>query len=326
MNDLLSIQNFSLAIHYENRILPILHEINLHIETGERVGLVGESGSGKSSLAKAILRLHEFNYSLLTEGGIFYKGENLLGMDAHGINSIRGNEISIVFQDPLSSMNPMFKVRKQIAEVLIHHKGVSHSDADDLIYDTFRELHLTPPERFMNAYPFQLSGGQCQRVMIAMALITVPKLLIADEITSSLDAIISEEILELLDSYSRKQGTSVLMISHNLHTVRKFVDRIGILYAGQLVECLNCYYLPERAWHPYTRALFYCADAKRDEKGRFKSIDGYPPKPEMNIKGCPFYSRCEYHTDICREEMPSSETETGDWVKCHHADQIRNEQ
>jgi len=318
MHELLKINDFCFNYIRGSTVVPILKKLDLSLFSGEVVGLVGESGSGKSTLAKAILRIPDFRYEVCYNGSIYYNGNDLMRLSDEHLDRIRGKEISIVFQDPLSYLNPVFTIRKQVREVLEHHDIAHGIEADEMIRESLHSVRFDDPDRVMRSYPFELSGGMRQRVIICMAMITHPKLLIADEITSSLDVLIEKGILDNVDTLRKDYGTSVLLISHNLPTISKYADRIAIIYFGYIVEIIRVRKAQKWARHPYTKALFSCALAKVED-GVFPYIEGSTPKTGDDITGCPFHLRnCSQASDICRTTLPEMEFYEGGSFRCHN--------
>ncbi|MDP8239955.1 MAG: ABC transporter ATP-binding protein [Candidatus Hatepunaea meridiana] len=318
MSELLRIEDFSFSYRHRNTTISILKKLDILIFPGEVVGLVGESGSGKSTLAKAILRIPDFKYEVSYKGSIYLNGNDLMQLNDTQLDRIRGNEISIIFQDPLSYLNPMFTIHRQIKEVLKHHEIANGIVADEMIRRCLLNVSFNYPDRIMRSYPFELSGGMRQRIMICMAMITRPKLLIADEVTSSLDALIEKEILDNINRLCSDYGTSVLLISHNLPTILKYANRIAIIYFGHIVEIVHVNNAQKGARHPYTKALFSCALAKVKD-GVFPFIEGSIPKPHDVIVGCPFHLRnCPRAIDACRTTLPEMESYDEGSFRCHN--------
>lgn len=320
-NNILEIKDFSLAFNINNRVVKAVDEINLEIKKGEFVALVGESGCGKSLSALSILSLIPPSSKILN-GEIIYNDKNLLALNIKELNRIRGNEISMIFQEPMSALNPLMKVNKQIKQAIKAHKK------DDLnskakIYKMLNMVGLDDLDRVYNSYPHQLSGGMRQRVMIAQALINNPSLLIADEPTTALDVSVQNQILQVLKDMNEKLKNAVLFISHDLSLVKKFSDKIYVMYASMMVESSTTKDLINNPKHPYTKALLKSLPSV-DKKGQvLDSITGIVPKLEdRNNNMCPFAPRCEYAKEICFNEKPKLEKMGNSCLRCHFAKEL----
>ncbi len=291
---------FSINQHYFHAV----DDVSFHIHEGETLGLVGESGSGKSVTSLAIVRL--LAKSARVTGTVMYKGRNLLDMTVQEMRQIRGGEISMIFQEPMTSLNPVYKIGAQISETLHLHQRLSKREAHDQVLGMLKKVGIARPEEIMNGYPYQLSGGMRQRVMIAIAMICNPSLLIADEPTTALDVTIQAQILRLMKELSRDYGTSVLLITHDLGVVAEMCDRVAVMYAGQIVEQGTVDDIFFATHHPYTQGLLKAIpkiDVKIKE--RLQPIDGNVPAITRMPKGCRFSSRCPYVMERCRSEAPA---------------------
>jgi len=301
-------------------LVHALNDVNLSLERSQLLGVVGESGSGKSTLAYALIRLLPRN-AIIRSGEVVFDGVSLLGASEAELRGIRGKKISMVFQDPMTSLNPLFKVKDQICRVLELHLGVERKEAERLSADSLRAVELADPEQVLDSYPFQLSGGMQQRVMIAMALSSQPDLIIADEPTSAVDATIQVQILDLLSRLRRELEFSMLFITHSLEVVAAVCDSVAVMYAGSMVETGRVSEVFASPKHPYTQALMAAIPRPRksaSEGKRLQSISGTPPDLLSLPIGCKFHPRCPYVFDRCRSEDPTlREVGRGHRVACH---------
>ena len=316
MDKFLSIRD--LTIHYASgkRTVRDVKGISFDIEKGKTLGLVGETGAGKTTTALGILNLIPKPPGKIVSGEIIFEGEDLLKKSKKEMRKIRGNKISMIFQDPMTSLDPVVTVGDQIAEVIRLHQATSRKEAQQKAVDML-ELVGIPGERY-NEYPHQFSGGMKQRVIIAIALACNPSLLIADEPTTALDVTIQAQILELMANLRREFGSSMLLITHDLGVVAEVCDNVAIMYAGEIVEYGDLRHIYRNASHPYTEGLFGSIPNLNDETDRLKPIRGLMPDPADLPAGCSFAPRCPYATDRCRAEDPATyEIEPGHLVKCH---------
>lgn len=298
--------------------LTAVDGVSMTIDPGEIVGVVGESGSGKSVMSQSILRLREYDSAVEYEGEILFEGQNILGLSQKQMRSIRGNRISVIFQDPMTSLSPVHTVEKQMAEVLMLHKGFSRKKAKERCLELLKLTGIPSPADCLKKYPFELSGGMQQRVMIAMALACEPKLLIADEPTTALDVTIQEQILNLIAELNEKLGMSVLFITHDLGAVAQLCHSVRVMYLGNLVEEAETKELFEAPLHPYTQGLLSCIPRLDSVRGQpLPIIEGVVPPLSQVPQGCHFCTRCPYADDRCRAENPPSvEARPNHKVKC----------
>ena len=286
--------------------------INFEVGKGECVGIVGESGCGKSVTSQSIMQLLKTPPALYKQGSILFEGEDLLKKTEKEMQSIRGNSISMIFQDPMTTLNPTQKIGKQIMEVLIEHKGMSKKDAYAEAERMLELVAMSEPSKRMQQYPHEFSGGMRQRAMIAIALACSPKLIIADEPTTALDVTVQAQILELLQDVQRKVGMSIMLITHDLGVVAKMCDRVVVMYAGQIVEQGTVEEIFKKPTHPYTKGLLSAVprmDMSRKEA--LTTIVGTPPDLFAPPKGCAFYARCNEAMRVCEEHMPAMQNVGG---------------
>jgi len=295
--------------------------VSLEIEEGKTLGLVGESGCGKSVTALSILRLIPSPPGRVVGGEIFYRGRDLLKLNGESMRKIRGNEISMIFQEPMTSLNPVFTIGNQIGEAIRLHQGLGKKETREKTVEMLRLVKIADPESRIDDYPHQLSGGMRQRVMIAMALSCNPSLLIADEPTTALDVTIQAQILELMGELKEKLGMSLLLITHDLGVVAEQADEVAIMYAGKIVERTGAKAIFNRPLHPYTVGLLNSLPgAGGHKKKRLMAIPGMVPSPLELPSGCRFRDRCPKAAGICAEAEPQLvEKEKDHWVSCYFA-------
>ncbi|AEC51398.1 dipeptide ABC transporter, dipeptide-binding protein [Pyrococcus sp. NA2] len=315
MKELLRVEDLYVNFRTLWGVAKVLNGVNFTIKEGEIFGLVGETGCGKSVTASTILRLLPPNAEV--SGKIIFKGENLLEKSEEEMRKIRGKEISIIFQDPMTSLNPLFKIRDQMIDIITLHNNVSKEEAEERAKDLLKSVGLPDPDRILNSYPHELSGGMRQRVMIAMALSSNPSLLIADEPTTALDVTVQKQILNLILELKETYNFSVLFITHDLGVVAEICDRVGVMYAGNIVEIASTEELFENPLHPYTKGLLSVVPDPRYKK-KLKPLRGSVPSLINPPSGCRFHPRCNYATEICTKEKPKlSEYSPGHFVACH---------
>ncbi len=296
--------------------------VSYSVDEGRTLGVVGESGSGKSVSAMSILQLLDAN-GYINSGEIYFDGKELTKLPLKEIQKIRGNDISVIFQEPMTSLNPVFTVDKQVSEPFIIHQGMSKKEASAHVIEMLKDVKIPNPETVAKQYPHQLSGGMRQRVMIAMALACRPKLLIADEPTTALDVTIQAQILKLMNDLKREHGTSILFITHDLGVIAQMADDVAVMYCGQVVEMAPARTIFTKSIysHPYTEGLMVSIprlDTPANE--RLDAIPGAVPHPLNLPKGCKFGPRCKYCTEQCIEEEPElKEVMPGQQVRCFHA-------
>ena len=315
---LLEIKNLSVDFHLRRGVLTAVRDLSLSISEGETFGIVGETGCGKSVTALSILRLVPTPPARIAQGELIFEGEDLLRKTARDMEKIRGRKISMIFQEPMTSLNPSLTVGAQIGECYQVHMGHSKKVARDFTEHVLQLVRLPSPHTLADRYPHELSGGMRQRVMIAMALACEPKLLIADEPTTALDVTIQAQIIELLKELQEKLKMALIFISHNLGVLARLCDRIGVMYAGSMVEQAEKKVLFTRPQHPYTIALLNAIPRPELRNESLNAIPGtvcdlFQPPP-----GCKFHPRCAKAQEICRTEVPRLEQKfPGSWAACH---------
>jgi len=321
-----------LHTHFFTRegVVRAVDGVSYTLERGKTLGVVGESGCGKSVTALSILRLVADPPGRIVGGAIRFNGRDLLKLDETDMERIRGNDISMVFQEPMTSLNPVFTVGRQITEAVVLHQKLSKRDALDKAIEMLRLVHIPEPERRVQEYPHQLSGGMRQRVMIAMALSCNPKILIADEPTTALDVTIQAQILELMQELSEKLGTAIILITHDMGVIAENAERVVVMYAGKKVEEADADELFSRPCHPYTEGLLGSiprldlVTESRPNRARLNEIEGVVPSLYNLPKGCTFADRCDYATDQCNEAFPPlEEKRPGHWAACWHSDRVQ---
>jgi peptide/nickel transport system ATP-binding protein len=303
---LLEVKNLHTFFTTKRGIVKAVNDVSYSVDEGKTLGLVGESGSGKSVSAMSIIKLLDGN-GYIDSGEITFDGMDLIHMSLNDMYKIRGNEISVIFQEPMTSLNPVFSVEKQIAETFVLHQGLSEKEALAKVPEILADVKIPNPEVVAKQYPHQLSGGMRQRVMIAMALACRPKLLIADEPTTALDVTIQAQILYLMNELKRELGTSILFITHDLGVINQMADDVAVMYCGQIVEMSprRTIFSDPEYMHPYTEGLFNSIPRlDTDANTRLESIPGAVPHPLDLPKGCKFAPRCKYCTERCIDEEP----------------------
>ena len=321
-NILLSVRDLTVQYTSEGEVIHAVNHISFDLEKGKTIGLVGETGAGKTSIARAILRILPEPPARVTSGEIWFEGRNLLTLREEEMQRIRGKEISMIFQDPMTALNPIMRIGEQIAEVIRLHehcsKGESVKKARQML-----EMVGIPGERYYE-YPHQFSGGMKQRVVIAMALACSPTLLLADEPTTALDVTIQAQVLDMIRELRQKLGTSMMMITHDLGIVAEVCDTVAVVYAGEVVEYGTREQIFDNPLYPYTIGLFgSLPDLKRDV-ARLSPIAGLPPNPAQLPEGCSFHPRCPYADEACcKEHLPLRDMGEGHLCRCCHPEAAR---
>src|SRR5205809_8043716 len=309
-------------------VVSAVDGVSFHVIPGETLAIVGESGCGKSVTALSILRLIPSPPGRIVSGMIRFAGRDLLGLSEAEMRRVRGNEISMIFQEPMTSLNPVLTIGRQIAETLTLHQGLDHRAALARAVDMLRLVHIPEAQRRIAQYPHQLSGGMRQRVMIAMALACNPKLLIADQPTTAPDVTIQAQILDLMRELKQKIDAAIVLITHDLGVVAEMAPRVVVMYAGRKAEEAPVATLFRRPLHPYTKGLLASvpklgASLAQERLPRLAEIAGTVPSLREEIPGCPFAARCSFATDVCLSEMPPfEEKEAGHYAACFHSDRV----
>lgn len=314
---LLEIKNLHVQYLTEEEEVKAVNGIDLKIHNGESLGLVGETGAGKTTTCLSIMQLVPTPPGVITEGEIYFKGENLIFNSEKRNEEIRGNGISMIFQDPMTALNPIMTIGDQLSEVLSTHHKMSKADCKKAVVEMLERIGVNG-DRF-NDYPHQFSGGMKQRVVIAMALLCNPSLLIADEPTTALDVTIQAQVLEIIMTLRREMGTSLLLITHDLGVVAETCDNVAIMYAGEIVESGTVRDVFKNTMHPYTKGLFdSIPNIFNENDERLVPIEGSIPNPADLPKGCVFHPRCKYKTDKCEiESPPTNVVDNEHKFKCH---------
>jgi peptide/nickel transport system ATP-binding protein len=303
-NILLSVEDLKVYFHSENEIARAVDGISFDVQREETVCLVGESGCGKTVTALSIMGLVPIPPGEIAGGKILLRDSNLLDFNDAEMQKIRGNQIAMIFQEPLTSLNPVFTIGDQIKEAINIHKNIPADEAIKRSQQLLKDVGIDSPAERLSDYPHQLSGGQRQRVMIAMALACDPDMVIADEPTTALDVTVQAQILRLLDAIQKKRSMSVLYITHDLGVVSKVADRVCVMYAGIIAEQGNREYIFREPKHPYTQALLASLPTRGKRGQRLYSIPGTVPNPAYKPRGCPFHPRCPHAIPTCREQYP----------------------
>jgi len=321
---LVEVKNLKTHFFTEEGVVKAVDGVDFEIAPGETVGIVGESGCGKSVTSLSIMRLVESPPGRIVEGEIMFKGRDLTKISEKEMRKIRGNEISMIFQEPMTSLNPVYTVGDQISEAIILHKKASKKEARSQAVEMLRKVGIPLPEQRVDEYPHQLSGGMRQRVMIAMALSCDPELLIADEPTTALDVTIQAQILDLMNSLKKEFGMAIMMITHDLGVIAEVSDRIAVMYAGRIMEYTDANSLFQNPMHPYTWGLMRSIPLLHKEVEKLDAIPGIVPSPLDFPAGCKFNTRCFLADEQChQEEPPIEEREDGHQVRCWHVDRLQ---
>ena len=301
---LLNIEDLKTYFYTDLGVVRAVDGVNLEIQAGSTVAVVGESGSGKSMLASSIMQLVPQPPGKIVSGTVFFQNENLLDLSENEMRRVRGNQIAMIFQEPMTSLNPVFRISRQIEEVITVHRGKEKEEARGLALELLRLVGIPAAEERINSYPHQLSGGMRQRVMIAIALACNPKLLIADEPTTALDVTIQAQILDLMRKLQKEFGTAILLITHDLGVVSEMAAEVAVMYAGQIVEHASVESTFEQPAHPYTAGLLQSIPRLDIKQEILPAIEGMVPDPTRYPAGCRFAPRCSRADERCRREPP----------------------
>lgn len=317
--NILTVKDLKTYFYTASGIAKAVDGVSFNIAKGETMGIVGESGSGKSVTSSSIIRLLPPRTGKIVGGSIEFEGKDVLALSKKELNDFRGKDIAVIFQDPMTSLDPVFKIGKQMTEMIMAHQNVTKDEAWKMAVEALSKVGIPEPEKRMNSYPYELSGGMCQRVIIAMAVCCKPKLIIADEPTTALDVTVQAQVLELLKDLQRNMDTAILLITHNLGVVWEMCDKVMVMYAGNTVEFTDTKTLYSNPRHPYTWGLLDSMPKLSDEsKGELKTIPGTPPDLRLTGECCNFYNRCPYVTEACTQSVPPLvEVEPGHFVACH---------
>jgi oligopeptide/dipeptide ABC transporter ATP-binding protein len=320
---LLEVRDLQTHFRTDDGVVRAVDGVSFRIDAGETLAVVGESGSGKSVTSLSILRLVPDPPGRIVGGSIRFRGRDLLALGSEEMRAIRGKEISMIFQEPMTSLNPVYTCGEQILEAIVLHEKVGRGEARRRAIDMLRLVGIPSPEQRVDEYPHQMSGGMRQRVMIAMALACRPAILIADEPTTALDVTIQAQILELLRRLQKELGMAVLLITHDLGVVAETADRVAVMYAGQVVEYCDVRSVFERSRHPYTAGLLHSLPRLGEERESLRVIPGSVPNPAQFPAGCRFHPRCPVANDRCRTEAPPiEEIEPNHLARCWRAREI----
>ena len=318
MNEkVLDVKNLKTSFYTSQGLIPAVDDVSFHVNKGETLGIVGESGCGKSVTSLSILRLVPNPPGVIEKGETLFEGKDLLKYSESAMRKVRGNEIAMIFQEPLTSLNPVFTIGNQITEAIMLHQGLGSAKATERAVEMLRLVGIPLPERRVREYPFELSGGMRQRVMIAMALSCNPKLLIADEPTTALDVTIQAQILRLMKQLKKDIGMAIMLITHDLGVVAEMAQRVIVMYAGRIVEEAPVIPLFRKPLHPYTLGLLASVPQLDVEKKRLHVIEGTVPNLADMPGGCRFNPRCPYADEKCRTHEPDlSDVSDGRKVRC----------
>ena len=320
---LLEVANLEIDVVTRGKSFPVVQGVSFTVDSNETLGIVGESGCGKSLTSLAIMGLLSETNVRITGGSIRFEGMDLLTLSANERRAIMGSGMAMIFQEPMTSLNPVYRVGDQIIESIRQHKNILHAAARDRAVELLTLVQITNPSERVDSFPHQMSGGQRQRVMIAMALSCDPKLLIADEPTTALDVTVQKEVLDLMLDLQNRMGTAVVLISHDLGVIAETCDTVAVMYRGRIVETSSTVKLFERLAHPYTRGLLKSIPTVDHDVEWLETIPGRVPTLEETLTGCAFHPRCAMAADICVSTTPqTTQFRPGHYVQCHFAGQV----
>lgn len=321
---ILSVENLKTSFRIGNRLLHAVDDCSFTVARGQTLGIVGESGCGKSVTSLSVMRLIPTPPGEITGGRIMFEGQDLLTLSDAQMRKIRGNKISMIFQEPMTSLNPVYTVGDQIGEVYRLHRGASRAEARAQTIEILRKVRIPSPEKRLDEYPHQLSGGMRQRVMIAMALACKPSLLIADEPTTALDVTIQAQILDLINTLRSETGMACMLITHDLGVVAETCDSVAVMYGGKIVEYATVRELFANPRHPYTQGLLRSIPRLGQHTKRLSTIAGMVPSLGQFPAGCRFQDRCQYRQDLCTKSQPELRKMAADAsVACHFAGDLK---
>jgi oligopeptide transport system ATP-binding protein len=324
--EILSVENLKTYFYVEEGVVKAVNGVSFSLKKGEILGVVGESGCGKSVTALSVMRLVP-EPGRIVGGKVIFEGTNLLEIEEREMRKIRGKKISMIFQDPLTSLNPVFKVGYQLMESILTHQKVSKEKARKRAEELLHEVGIPNPKENLSRYPHEFSGGMRQRVMIAIALANNPDILIADEPTTALDVTIQAQILELIERLREEHNSSIILITHDMGVIAQISHEIMVMYAGKIMEKGPAQRIFYNSRHPYTWGLLDSVPRLDEGKKRLKSIEGLPPSLLSPPSGCPFHPRCEYAREICKEKEPNFiEVSESHFSFCHFAKELAKEE
>ncbi len=320
---LLEINNLSIAVASQGQLLPVVTDCSFSVAAHETLGVVGESGCGKSLTALAIMGLLEGSQVNITSGSIVFDGRDLLQLRPAQRRAIMGNQMAMVFQEPMTSLNPVYRIGEQITEVLQQHRKITHRESRQRALELLDLVKIPHPQDRIDSYPHQLSGGQRQRVMIAIAMACEPALLIADEPTTALDVTVQKEVLDLMLDLQTRTGTSIILISHDLGVIAETCDEVAVMYRGRIIEKATTASLFANMAHPYTRGLLASIPTIDTDNDWLQAIPGRVPGIDEKVNGCPFHPRCAHTETPCTQTAPRLiDTHPHHAVRCHFAGEI----
>ena len=320
---LLEVENLEIAVSARGKLLPVVQDISFSVDDNETLGIVGESGCGKSLTSLAIMGLLGGTTVRITGGSIRFDGMDLLTLPEKDRRAIMGNRMAMIFQEPMTSLNPVYRIGDQIIENLRQHQSISNSAARDRVVELLTLVRIPNPSERIDSFPHQMSGGQRQRVMIAMALSCEPKLLIADEPTTALDVTVQKEVLDLMADLQKRMGTAIVLISHDLGVIAETCDKVAVMYRGRVAEAASTADLFAELAHPYTRGLLNSIPVVDRDVEWLEAIPGRVPTLEENLTGCAFHPRCALATELCASNVPATtEFKPGHSVQCHFAGKV----
>jgi len=320
---LLEVENLEIAVSARGKLLPVVQDISFSVDDNETLGIVGESGCGKSLTSLAIMGLLGGTTVRINGGSIRFDGMDLLTLPEKDRRAIMGNRMAMIFQEPMTSLNPVYRIGDQIIENLRQHQSISNSAARDRVVELLTLVRIPNPSERIDSFPHQMSGGQRQRVMIAMALSCEPKLLIADEPTTALDVTVQKEVLDLMADPQKRMGTAIVLISHDLGVIAETCDKVAVMYRGRVAEAASTADLFAELAHPYTRGLLNSIPVVDRDVEWLEAIPGRVPTLEENLTGCAFHPRCALATELCASNVPATtEFKPGHSVQCHFAGKV----
>ena len=320
---LLEVENLEIAVNARGKLLPVVQDISFSVDDNETLGIVGESGCGKSLTSLAIMGLLGGTTVRINGGSIRFDGMDLLTLPEKDRRAIMGNRMAMIFQEPMTSLNPVYRIGDQIIENLRQHQSISNSAARDRVVELLTLVRIPNPSERIDSFPHQMSGGQRQRVMIAMALSCEPKLLIADEPTTALDVTVQKEVLDLMADLQKRMGTAIVLISHDLGVIAETCDKVAVMYRGRVAEAASTADLFAELAHPYTRGLLNSIPVVDRDVEWLEAIPGRVPTLEENLTGCAFHPRCALATELCASNVPATtEFKPGHSVQCHFAGKV----